>query len=353
MLLEFSFRIRGAPREVVSALTGVSFDVAHQKKTVKVLIRQATQEESSQPPYQSVIFEAETRSVIPKNARSTLGALWNGDIPDNLVGEPISAKRRHEHESGLLRMQFTRAQLTPSAANFFKATNELLVSVLERVAGIYAWRCGLWAPPSVSRVGSSMEWSADGQIWKIAPPNPVAYSGRLPVLTTQCTDGVGRLLANEQAREPIAHELVREAWGLRWDAPRSALVIAVAGLENGVKAALARVDSKWSDIFEREDTPSVETILGQHLPDIVRASAGSSELLPSEETVDEIRKVVRIRNEIVHRGQGEVELVRLERFLTSIRDVLWLCDIACGNTWALPFVSAAERSRLGHSENSI
>jgi hypothetical protein len=347
LLVEAWFRVRGSPREVVSALAEMSFDVTHQKKVVTLRVRKATQEESSHSPYPSVVFEATIRSNVPRNARSTLTALWTGNIPENLIGEPISPQRRHEHDSGGLRMQFTRDQLTASAADFFNATNKLLVSVVERAAGIHAWRCGLWAPPSVLRVGPSMEWSADGRTWQLAPPDTAVYIGRLPVLTIHCRNDIGRLLDNDQDREPIGHELVREAWGLRWDAPRSALVIAVAGLETGVKATLARLDSSWGDIFEREDTPPVETILTTHLPRLVRPSEGSKVLMPSKETVDEIRKVVVIRNELVHRGQGDVELFRLERFLTSIRDVLWLCDVACGNAWALEFVSEEERRRLG------
>jgi hypothetical protein len=68
------------------------------------------------------------------------------------------------------------------------------------------------------------------------------------------------------AEEPVAHELLREAEDNTGSNPRSALVLATAALEVGVKAYVAALipDTRW--LAFNAPSPPVALLLNRYLP---------------------------------------------------------------------------------------
>jgi len=149
-------------------------------------------------------------------------------------------------------------------------------------------------------------------------------------LTDAIRDESQRLLDDNLA-EPFAHELWREAWGLRLAHPRSALLIGVSALEVGIKHHIAKVvpDAEWL-ILELQ-SPPVHRLLNEYVPAVHDLDEGS--LLTAEEK-SLLRKSIERRNRITHAGDQTVDEQMLDNALHLIRGLLRRLDALRGHTWA-------------------
>jgi hypothetical protein len=155
---------------------------------------------------------------------------------------------------------------------------------------------------------------------------------------------VASMLASN-THEPVAHQLWREAWNLRFTNPRSSLVIGVAAAEVGLKQTIATLVplARWL-VEELPSTPLVP-MMKNYLPDLpIRADVERNRRCPKHlrSTLD---AAVRARNAVVHRGAGAN--VDLRTTLLVVREFLYLLDFYGGNAWALRRLSTRTIEALG------
>jgi hypothetical protein len=155
-------------------------------------------------------------------------------------------------------------------------------------------------------------------------------------------------MLQKDSLEPIGHELFREAWAVRITAPRSAILIGIAGLEVGLKHCIARLipDSTW--LVEHVPTPPLESMLKNYLPKLpVKNTIGGMTVPPSPRTLKAIKEGIEQRNRTAHRSEPPPDKMLVERVLLAVADVLWMLDFYCGESWALDHISADFREDLG------
>lgn len=155
-----------------------------------------------------------------------------------------------------------------------------------------------------------------------------------------------RCLIEDRKFEPIGHDVFREAWSLRWDNPRSALIIGVVAIEVGTKRCIATLDSASEQSMRDDKTPLIN-LLQERLPGLLANRPGIAELAPSEEVIATVQEGARARNALVHRFPGDPKYdramsqltgPRIDELLSTVADLLWLYDFYVGHSWAKQFV---------------
>jgi hypothetical protein len=157
--------------------------------------------------------------------------------------------------------------------------------------------------PNPIQWGGEFSWSADGTEWKrIADYLRLEFT-HLPVAhwTDEVVEFVRTKVAGE-LDEPLGHELLREAAANQKHNLRSSLVLAVAAAEIGFKqfASKAFPDTDW--ILQNLPSPPLDKML-QFFPwsKLGVKIYGKVPSIPDPIT-SELRKAVKLRNEIVHLG---------------------------------------------------
>src|ERR1700680_1320151 len=116
-----------------------------------------------------------------------------------------------------------------------------------RMIRLIRWRANSHGRTNPLRGLPDLSWSFDGVQWK--PVVRIAVSTTLLFVSgpTQWTSEAEEFVRKESAGqldEPLAHELLREAWANRGQNPRSSLVLAVAAAELGFKQFASTTFSK-------------------------------------------------------------------------------------------------------------
>lgn len=226
----------------------------------------------------------------------------------------------------------------------------LLITAVNQVVNTLRWRFGMRGSTN-SLENLELRYSLDGTTWgsisekwdyrllETAGTPPSFY------VDLEVYDDAQRLMQSSQY-ESIGHDLFREAWALRWNIPRSALLVGIAAVEVGIKRCLATLDP-LSEKNIRNDSMSVKTLLNETLPNVRADMADKDKLLPSDNMIATVHAGIQARNAFVHRFPGDPkydqalqELVdpRLNELLATISDVLWLFDVYAGHLWARQFV---------------
>ena len=143
------------------------------------------------------------------------------------------------------------------------------------------------------------------------------------------------MMMQQKAEEPLGHELFREAWELRTENPRSALVLGIAAAEVGFKQCVGTLvpDAKW--LVDNVPSPLLERMLREYLPQLPARKTIKGRVLPLPEGwLKILKKGVTIRNDIVHGNTATLTRDNLRDILETIRELLYLLDIYCGHVWA-------------------
>ncbi len=235
-------------------------------------------------------------------------------------------------------------QTVPRVDQYLKAAERRLSSYLSRTLRVLMWRRCISVAYS-RRVFKGAFWSLDGQQW-----NPIygLVQGRLsaepeeacgPVLPEIAT-AVGTLVASGQD-EPLARQLLREAWAQKDQSQRSALVLAIAAAEVGLKHCISALvpDARW--LVENVPIPSLHKMLIEYLPLLpVRARLADKAPVPPDDLLDEIKTGIVLRNRVVHLGHVKLAAEKLDRILRAVSDLLWILDAYQGHEWARQYVDA-------------
>jgi hypothetical protein len=128
----------------------------------------------------------------------------------------------------------------------------------------------------------------------------------------------------------------REAWNLKSQSPRSALILGLSALEVGAKACVALLvpNSEWL-CFEAP-TPPVLSVLEEYLPTLPTKARLNGKVYVPLAALGVIKKAVAQRNRVAHRGSKVDAGKSLYTTLETIRGVLYLLDYYCGQSWAAP-----------------
>jgi hypothetical protein len=194
------------------------------------------------------------------------------------------------------------------------------------------WRLGLFGPHKPVTFGQQ-QFSIDGENWHaFSLGGTVRISSRSVPPLTRYESQIQDLL-DADAREPLAHALWHEAFEQRGTSPRSAILIGIAALEVGIKQyAIACVPgAAW--LLEEAPAPPILRMLTEFLPNLTPPESGARFEAPDEATMGTIRKGVRIRNEVTHKGVTQVKPDTVREVLSAIRRLLWRLDAAAGADW--------------------
>jgi hypothetical protein len=233
-------------------------------------------------------------------------------------------------------------QTVPRVDQYLKAAERRLSSHLSRTLRVLMWRRCISVAYS-RRFFKGAFWSLDGQQW-----NPIygLVQGRLSVepeegcgpVPPEIAAAVGALVASGQD-EPLARQLLREAWAQKDQSQRSALVLAIAATEVGLKHCISALvpDARW--LVENVSTPPLHKMLSEYLPLLpVRARLAGKTLEPPDDLLNEIKTGVVLRNRVVHLGHVKLPAEKLDRILRAVSDLLWILDTYQGHEWAIHYV---------------
>lgn len=250
------------------------------------------------------IFKELEQDKIPENVRHR-PYLWNGDCP-NLANFPepfVKFCQQSELEAD---------DLTKDTWSLFR------------------WKFNLPNPHHAFHKIDKM-WSFADEKWKKQPTKDSLISEMLNSyrITQEDCDLIARDL-KKGVREPLAHQLFREAWTSRFQNRNSSMVIGVAALETSVKSYIAHriPDASW--LVKELQSPPVIKIIREYLPNLIELK----DLFISQPIIKELEKAVQIRNNIVHGKTNEFDLVRLSNILVYIKEVIYLLDYHSGHEWA-------------------
>ena len=214
--------------------------------------------------------------------------------------------------------------------------------MLTDVGAVLRWRFGMFGDDPLW-ISTEMVLEVDGHVVDLAPL-PQAVFG-----DDRATIGPGGLqhvaaMVRDRVRQPLAHEMWREAWNLQHRSPRSSLTIGVAAAEVGFKQLVALLVPAAESLFEHIPSPPLDTMIRKVLPDLpVRSGIAADRRCPKD-----IRKAlieaVEARNQVVHRGVPPT--IHLWQTLMTTREFLYLLDWHAGHAWAESLLSDATRAAI-------
>jgi hypothetical protein len=211
-------------------------------------------------------------------------------------------------------------------------------SFLTEFLRVVRWRNGVTGHHQLIRCAEGeLEWSQDEVTWKPAG-RLITASVTVELLAVRFKsslfDEINEMLLAEDY-EPVGHELLREAWNLRHDSPRSALILGVSALEVGVKSFIAKLvpASEWL-CFEMPAPPVVK-LLEEYLPKLpVKLKINDKVFIP-QKIIEALKKAVLKRNGVAHKGTMIHGGESLANILTNIQMTLYFLDYYAGHVWAI------------------
>ena len=213
-----------------------------------------------------------------------------------------------------------------------------------RAARVFAWRTGGYERGERVQFYGGLTWTRDGTSWIHLPEaifltlSPVGAQQWISLRTNVVQSAADLVGAN--ADEPIAHDLLREAWRQGRGNGRSALVLAIAAAEIGFKQFAAQVvpEARW--LLEELQAPPLWRMLRDFLPRLpCKENVRGRVFLPRKGVINVLKDAAEIRNRVVHGKAFEVDEKLKESVLFATRDLLYLLDYYSGSTWALRHVS--------------
>jgi len=237
-------------------------------------------------------------------------------------------------ENHLLPISFMPTELKEYLDN----TRNEITNYLDATIAVLRWRLNLEGPYQPI-LGRDITWSfsLDDQNWQHLPIDILGYSSIIehPTLTKELFDEVETRVQSGQT-EPFYHQLWREAWELKSNNPRSALVIGMAAAEVGFKEYVAALvpDSQW--LVENLPSPPINKMLKNYFPKLP-ARLKIKDFDPSipNSIQKKITEGMELRNKIVHSKSVRPDNQQIYDILCSIRDLLLILDYHQGYEWTL------------------
>lgn len=217
-----------------------------------------------------------------------------------------------------------------------------LYGFTNRVLRIIRWRRGEVGDPDPIRLVRGPFWSFDSANWRAVTTTLHAEFGPM-IASYKWIDIVAESIkqaVRDNLSEPLAHELLLEARALHPSNLRSSIVLTVTAAEVGFKQfAIDLVPgSKW--LVENIPSPPLLKMLRDFLPTLpIRRKLVEQRQLMPESLLAELEKAVKLRNEVIHGGRGDLKGSSVGSAIKAVRDLLYLLNGYSGDDWAFRNVS--------------
>lgn len=181
----------------------------------------------------------------------------------------------------------------------------------------------------------SFEYSFDKETWHRMPHsfNVSVHSPRAIELNE--LSAATELWARNDF-EPLAHELLREAFDVLQSNPRSSLLIGSTALETGLKHFIDFLLPGAGILLEKMPSPPPLTMIRDVIPDLQKKLAKPQLTLQKDE-LELLNKWNTIRNKVAHGFPQEINTDALEDFLNFVQKLLYSIDEHKGHLWASSF----------------
>ena len=286
---------------------------------------------TSEPHRPELHLTVTTRKELKGVRREAIEALAQLRIPDG-VAAPDSI-----HQFG--GDGTPRREIVPqSVQEFFDEAFDVLSEEGRKVALALRWRLHQYVP-LMGRKHLAGEYSVDGGTSWVGAPLRGTWRVGEPYVGLTLEDSLDASLGpilTDARPVPVAHELLFEAQDLAGRSDRAALVVGVAALEVGVKMLVSTLVPGTTWLMEEAPSPPVEKMIREYLPtlDIACQLPGTSGMVPTEELIKEIKKAVKLRNELVHTGYATIDPVWLDLWLRLCQSLLFTFECFGGQVWA-------------------
>lgn len=212
-----------------------------------------------------------------------------------------------------------------------------LLHAMDRAVKLWRWRIGYHSCQNFIKFSKSFEWSINGSDWNRRPlviQSSLRVGLPCAITTDQIVESV-LSLSHADKQEPLAHELFQEACSLRWDNPRSSLVMGIAAAETGVKQLISTLVPAAEWLVKETQSPPLVKMLEEYLPKLpVCLKFKGKVVCPPERIIDAIKKGVNLRNQIVHGHDIQLKSDSLYEVFEAVHELLYLFDFYSGNEWA-------------------
>lgn len=230
------------------------------------------------------------------------------------------------------------------AESEISATYARAEAVLQQVGALIRWRFNLSGKDSVFTDEAVTVETEDGQAVELQPLGQFGFGDDQADIAQRELAEVTAIVTSD-IREPLAHQLLREAWNLRHTNPRSSVVIGVAAAEVGMKQLVATLvpNARW--LVEELPSPPLVPMMRHYLAELpIRADVEPNRRCPKHLRAA-LQGAVEARNLAVHRGSAPA--ISLRDMLASVRELLYLFDLYGGHCWAATQLSDATVASLG------
>lgn len=304
-----------------------------------VTIRPLTIDEKQNLKGNFLVCTAFTEEEPSSDVHIMFERLANNLMPEENQEKEGRARKQLLRSLDLFPMQFQE---------FASAVHHRLAQSIQLTARVIRWRWAIKTSHKPIHSTWGVSWSFEGQDWRRMP---YTMSGDLELdfsftVSAKAHDEMERLIkAGED--ESLGHELFLEAWELRSNNPRSALIIGMSAAEVGLKQCIGKLvpDAEW--LANNVPTPPLDRLLSNYLPMLpAKRKIEGKVLKPSKMIRSAIRKGIEARNASVHVGTEPPQRLELKELLLAIRDLLHLLDFYCGFEWALEQIRDEVRQEM-------
>lgn len=220
-------------------------------------------------------------------------------------------------------------------------------ATLSQVGAVLRWRFGLSGYDAVFKDTAVEAKLADGRPLDLHLLPQMAMGDDRASIEQGGLDAAVDLVTSSH-REPVGHELWREAWNLRNSNPRSSLVIGVAAAEVGLKQVIALLVPEAKSLVENIPSPPLDVMMRKVLPDLpIRADVEPTRRAPRHLRTA-ITSAVEDRNRVVH--LGAMPRSSLRETLLAIREFLYMLDMYAGHPWAEALLTDTTQAALTEAQ---
>jgi len=239
---------------------------------------------------------------------------------------------------------FIPPSVDPRWDSALSATYARIEGALEPVGSLIRWRFHLSGKDAVFKCTTALVETETGEVIDLHPVAQVGFGDDSAAIPDGGLGELETLLAAD-VREPLGHQLWREAWNLHYSNRRSSLVIGVTAAEVGMKQLIATLvpTARW--LVEELPSPPLVKMMKHYVPDLpVRVEVDRDRRCPKH-LLTKLQAAVEERNDVVHRGATPG--IYLRETLLAVRELLYLLDFYAGNLWAVSYFSPEMIAALG------
>lgn len=237
--------------------------------------------------------------------------------------------------------------------DFIVALHGDMDRMASEIFNVVRWRMGIVGGPlGLQSEWSSMRWDDGTKGEKVVDDHGFlnrqmvagAFTLHMPKMQEVDFDKECRLnvesLINFQSKQPLYHDLFREAWQNQRDNPRSAIVMGIAAAETGFKTSLMDLNPSVSWIVENLQSPPLDRMLRDYMAQLPARNRVKGEVRrPPKKVISTIKKGIELRNKLVHGREETVTTEEVRGMLEAVRDLLYMLDYYRGHDWAMERVS--------------